>query len=183
MPFEEARRASIKAKECSFYVEALEESRRFREAYGLRKGVIKAEEMPWENSPQGLIKWIVNEKMDTRECCLDIYMQVLPPGGRSGKHAHMAEEVLFILEGRGYDLHWDPLFEVKDRFSWSWAEVPKRFDWEEWDFVYIPPYTAHQHFNADPERPARFLSATNRIVKVIGLGWIEQLENAPDYKP
>lgn len=180
MPYQEAKRAYLRMKECNFYAEALEESRQFRQEYNLRKGVIKAEEMPWENSPQGLIKHIINEKMGTRECCLDIYMQLLPPGGCSGIHQHMWEEVLFILEGRGYDLHWDPKFKLEDRYIWSWEEKPKRFEWEEGDFVYIPPYTRHQHFNADPERPARFLCVSNRIVKAIGFNWIEQVENAPD---
>jgi hypothetical protein len=36
--------------------------------------------MPFERSPDGLIKHIVNEKLDMKECCLDIYMQFLPPG-------------------------------------------------------------------------------------------------------
>ncbi len=32
-------------------------------------------------------------------------------------------------------------------------------------------------------KPARFISATNRIVKAMGFDWIDQAENAPDYKP
>src|SRR5262249_48320137 len=35
------------------------------------------------------------------------YMQIIPPGSRSGKHRHLAEECLYVLEGRGYDLHQD----------------------------------------------------------------------------
>ena len=183
MPYEEAKRASKGNAQASHYKEALRESAQFREDYKKRKGVIKAEEMPWENTPQGRIKHVVNEKMNTRETALDMYIQFLPPGGRSGKHRHMAEEVLYVLEGKGYDQHWDFKFDCVDKYSWEWEKKPKKFEWEEGDYVYIPPYTTHQHFNADPAKPARFITATNRLVKALGFNWIEQVENAPDYKP
>ncbi|HWD22158.1 MAG TPA: hypothetical protein VG591_03410, partial [Burkholderiales bacterium] len=51
------------------------------------------------------------------------------------------------------------------------------------DVIYIPPNTIHQHFNADPERPVRLISATNRIYKACGLNDLEQLEDAPEYAP
>ena len=35
--------------------------------------------MPLERSPQGLIKHIINERMNTKECCMDMYQQFLPP--------------------------------------------------------------------------------------------------------
>ena len=108
--------------------------------------------MPFERSPDGLIKHIINEKMDTKECCLDIYMQFLPPGKASGKHRHLSEEVFYVVEGRGYDLHWDVRFDCKDVMEFEWDEEPKRFDWEQGDFVYIPPYCIHKHFNADAEQ-------------------------------
>jgi quercetin dioxygenase-like cupin family protein len=183
MSYEEAERALIGSEECNYYAEDLKKSEQFRAGYKKRKGVVRAEEMPWENSPQGRIKHMVSERMNTRECCIDEYQQLLPPGGRSGKHRHMAEEILFVLEGKGYDLHWDMRFDCQDEYSWSWAEEPRRFDWEEADIVYIPPFTTHQHFNADAEKPARFISASNRVVKAMGFDWLDQVETAPDYKP
>ncbi len=179
MPYEEAKRAKKANAKASFYAQALKESAQFRKDYKKRKGVITAEEMPWEDTPQGRIKHVINEKMNTRECAVDMYIQAIPPGGRSGKHRHMAEEVFFVLEGRGYDLHWDPMFDCKDQYSWDWQKEPKRFEWEEGDIVYIPPYTTHQHFNTDGSNEARFITATNRLVKALGFGWIEQVENAP----
>ncbi len=183
MPYEEADRALLGNKECKHYAEDLKKSVQFRAEYKKRKGVVRAEEMPWEDSPQGRIKHMVNDRMNTRECCIDEYQQLLPPGGHSGKHRHMAEEIVYVLEGKGYDLHWDMLFDCEDEYSWSWAEEPRRYDWEEADIVYIPPFTMHQHFNVDATKPARFISATNRIVKAMGFDWIDQVENAPDYKP
>ncbi len=183
MPYEEAEKFKEGNAQASYYKEALRESAQFREDYKKRKGIIKAEEMPWENTPQGRIKHVINEKMNTRECALDIYIQLLPSGERSGKHRHMTEEIFYVLEGQGYDLHWDLKFDCADEYSWDWEKKPKRFEWEEGDYVYIPPYTTHQHFNADPDKPARFITATTRLVKALGFDWLEQVENAPDYKP
>jgi len=181
MPYEEAKKAQQGSSQAHYYQDALEESQAFREEYKKRKGVIKAEEMPWEDAPQGRIKHVINEKMHTTECALDMYQQFLAPGAASGKHRHLSEEVFFVLEGKGYDLHWDPIFGCADAYTWDWEKDPKRFDWEEGDFVYIPPLTTHQHFNSDPEKPARFITATNRIIKALGFDWQDQVEPAPDY--
>jgi hypothetical protein len=59
----------------------------------------------------------------------------------------------------------------------------KRFEWEAGDVIYVPPNTIHQHFNADPHRPARLISAINRIYKQCGLNDLEQIEDAPEYDP
>ena len=72
-----------------------------------------------ENSPQGILKHMIHEKLNTVENCVDIYMQFLPPGMASGKHRHLAEEVFFVAEGEGYDLHWDVNFSVDIKFSWD----------------------------------------------------------------
>lgn len=179
---EEAKRAHLSKLKSKHYHEALEESRAFRERDANRKVIVKAEEMTMELCPQGILKHMVNEKMNTREYCLDIYQQFLAPGGHSGKHRHLSEEVLYILEGKGYDLHWDVRFDCEDMYIWDWETEPRKFEWEEGDFVYIPPYCTHKHFNADPDRPARFVSITSRIIKAMGFDWLEQLENAPEYE-
>jgi uncharacterized RmlC-like cupin family protein len=57
----------------------------------------------------------------------------------------------------------------------------KRYEWEAGDIIYIPPNTVHQHFNADPERPVRLISAINRVYQFCGLNDLEQLEDAPEY--
>ena len=139
--------------------------------------------MPWENSPHGLLKHLVNDKMNTRVETVDAYMQIIPPGSRSGKHRQLAEEALYVLEGHGYDIHVDCDLEITDTYHWMPQDEEKRFEWEAGDMVYIPPNTISQHFNADPERPARLVSATNRIYKQSGLNDLEQIENAPEYDP
>lgn len=147
-----------------------------------RKKIIKPSDMPWELARQGVLKHLINEQMNTRMETVDAYMQIIPPGSRSGKHRHLAEECLYVLEGRGYDLHQDCDVEIDDDFHWTPQAEVKRFDWEAGDVIYIPPNTIHQHFNADSHRPARLISSTNRIFKHCGLNDLEQLEDAPEYR-
>ena len=148
-----------------------------------RKKVIRPADMPWEMARQGLLKHLINEQMNTRMETVDAYMQIIPPGSRSGKHRHLAEECLYVLEGKGYDLHQDCDVEITDDYHWTPQDEIKRFDWEAGDVIYVPPNTIHQHFNGDAEWPARLISSTNRIFKYCGLNDLEQIENAPEYDP
>jgi len=169
-------------KKVNFYNDNLKEVKKEQVEKEKLLTVVKAEECPWENSKQGKIKHLIHEKMGTRLKSTEAYMQILPPAGKSGKHRHMAEEIIYILEGKGYDLHWDTEVELKDKYHWKILGTPKKFEWEEGDVVYIPVNTVHQHFNADPDKIARFISAVNPIYKFLGYNDLEQLEDAPEYK-
>jgi quercetin dioxygenase-like cupin family protein len=148
-----------------------------------RRKIVHPDEMPWEMSRQGLLKHLLNAAMNTRMETVDAYMQIIPPGSRSGKHRHLAEECLYVVEGRGYDLHQDCDVEITDTYHWKPQAEIKRFEWEAGDVIYIPPCTIHQHFNADPAHPARLISCINRIYKNSGLNDLEQIEDAPEYDP
>jgi quercetin dioxygenase-like cupin family protein len=148
-----------------------------------RKKVVHPNEMPWEMSRQGLLKHLLNEQMNTRMESVNAYMQIIPPGSRSGKHRHLAEECVYVLEGRGHDLHQDCDVEITDTYHWKAQDEVKRYEWEAGDVIYIPPNTIHQHFNADPDRPVRLISAINRIYEKFGLNDLEQIEDAPEYRP
>ena len=147
-----------------------------------RKKLVHPEDMPWEMSRQGLLKHLLNEGMNTRMETVDAYMQIIPPGSHSGKHRHLAEECLYVLEGHGYDIHQDCDVEITDTYKWTPQKETKRYEWEAGDVIYIPPNTIHQHFNANPDRPVRMISAINRIFKFSGLNDLEQDEDAPEFK-
>jgi len=89
------------------------------------------------------------------------HLQELPPGGRSGKHRHLGDEAHFIIEGSGYE-------EIDGQ----------RWDWEANDAVAIPNLSTHQSFNADPERPAKFLVYKSRTFEYGSFAGIEHLEDA-----
>ena len=165
------------------YQRLLDDARDAPSRNARRKKVVKPADMPWEMSRQGLLKHLMNEQMNTRIETVDAYMQIIPPGSRSGKHRHLAEECVYVLEGKGYDIHQDCDVEITDVFEWTPQKETKRFEWEAGDYIYIPPNTIHQHFNADPARPVRLISSTARIFKQMGLNTLDQFEDAPEYDP
>lgn len=167
----------------NFYQDLLEDAVQKPARDAERKKIVKPKDMPWEMSRQGLLKHILNDQMNTRMETVDAYMMVIPPGSRSGKHRHLAEECLYVLEGNGYDLHQDCEVEITDTYHWKPQDTVKRFEWQDGDVIYIPPNTIHQHFNASPDKPTRLISAINRIYKHCGLNDLEQMEDAPEYAP
>jgi quercetin dioxygenase-like cupin family protein len=170
--------AHVGTRTANFRTEDIANSAEYRKAYEFAASVVLPEDQPFEHSPDGLIKHLVHEKMNTREHCVDAYMQFLAPGGRTGKHRHMWEEVIFVAEGSGYDLHWDVKFDCLDKYEWDWETEPKKSEWQRGDFIYIPPFSIHQHFNTGTSE-ARLIVISNRIVKAMGFNWLDQVEKAP----
>ncbi|MEV6093895.1 cupin domain-containing protein [Streptomyces cellulosae] len=183
MAWDEAGAWIAGAEGAPLYQKLLDDATAAPERNAGRRKILHPEDMPWEMSRQGLLKHLLNDDMNTRMETVDAYMQIIPPGSRSGRHRHLAEECLYVVEGRGYDLHQDYDVEITDTYHWKPQDEVQRFEWEAGDVIYVPPNTIHQHFNADPERPARLISAINRIFKHSGLNDLEQLEDAPEYDP
>lgn len=177
----ERQRAKQGAPEVSFYREALEASQQFRRAYRDRMNVVKSDQMPMERSADGLIKHVINERMDTKECCVDIYMQFISPGHATGTSRHLSEEIAFVVEGAGYDHHYDVHFECREAFEWTWDTTPKTYEWGPGDFIYVPPYVAHKRFNSS-DVEARVIVCNSRVMKAIGLDWFDQLEPAEGFE-
>ena len=165
-----------------FYAQALEASKQFRAEYKDRTKVVKAKDMPMERTADGLIKHIINEGMNTTECCLDIYMQFIEAGKATGTSRHLTEEVAFVIEGEGHDLHWDVQFHCDDEFIWQWDSEPQKYEWGPGDFIYIPPYCAHQRFNSGSTDEARVVVMNSRMMKAIGFDWFDQLEPAAGFE-
>ncbi|ATW27596.1 cupin domain-containing protein [Candidatus Formimonas warabiya] len=167
----------------TYYEDNLKSARGVSKTREKLMAVIHPEDMPWEECCQGKIKHMTNDQMDVIAKTVNTYIQEIPAGSKSGKHRHMAEEVVIVLEGRGYDLHWDVDMELTHRYEWVADKEPKRFDWEAGDIVVIPVNTVHQHFNADPDHPARIISAVNTVYKLLDYDDLEQIEPAPEYSP
>ena len=177
----ERQRAKQAGPEVSFYKDALRASQDFRKEYEQRLNVVKANQMPMERSADGLIKHIINERMDTKECCIDIYMQFIAAGGATGTSRHLTEEIAFVIEGGGYDHHYDVQFECNVEFEWTWDTTPKKYEWGPGDFIYVPPYVAHKRFNTS-DVEARVIVCNSRVMKAIGLDWFDQLEPAEGFE-
>ena len=176
------RRRARSGVSADFYAQALEASKAFRKEYRKRTRVVKSQAMPMERTADGLIKHIVNEGMNTAECCIDVYMQFIPANGATGTSRHLSEEVAFVIEGRGYDLHYDVSFKCEDEFIWEWDTTPRKFEWGPGDYIYIPPYCAHKRFNVETENEARVVVINNRMLKPMGFHWFDQLEPAEGFE-
>jgi gentisate 1,2-dioxygenase len=99
--------------------------------------VIKGKDVKLRLGPQYFNANILSPTNGTSQVLFAHYV-VLAPGGRSQKHGHMNEAMFYILDGKGYDIH-DGV----------------RHDWEAGDIVVVNNACVHQHFNADPNKPAR----------------------------
>jgi gentisate 1,2-dioxygenase len=124
--------------------------------------VVKGKDMPWEDTRMGRMKFLVHPKIPTGLITYEAWLQEIPPGGATGKHRHMGEELHLILEGKGHDTH--------NGVDWEWGEG---------DIVAIPHNTVHQHFNDDPYKPALSYHVQSRLFDFMGHGGIEHLEDAP----
>jgi quercetin dioxygenase-like cupin family protein len=147
----------------------------------LRK-VLKSNDTPWQITPHGHVRVLAGASLPMRVKAIDVHLQSIPGGSRSGRQWQMADELFYVLEGSGYDLHWEVEVEIDDRYYARIAKEPTRWEWQAGDMVYIPHNTVHQHFNADPSRAAKLIAASNRLHKLIGYSRVEQLENAPEYE-
>ena len=122
--------------------------------------VIRGGERAWEDTRQGKLKFYVSYWDNVAARAFDVMAQEIEPGGNSGKHRHIFEEMLFVVQGRGYDIHEET-----------------RYPWEAGDLICLPPMTAHQHFN-DGKEPVRLISVWPRQLAHEFLGGIEQIADA-----
>ena len=147
-----------------------------------RKKVVKPADTRWETTRDGRVRIITSpQRTDVRVFSVDLYQQEIPGGSRSAKHWHMADEVLYVISGRGYSRHWDVEAEIGERYMARVAKEPTRWEFQTGDLLYVPHNTVHQHFNADPATPLVVLSAQNRLFKLLGYDAVVYLEDAPEY--
>lgn len=146
-----------------------------------RSKVVKAGDGEWKTTRDGKVRELTGgARPDVRAFSVDFYQQEIAPGDRSARHWHMCDEVLYVLSGSGYSLHWEVEAEIADRYYARIACTPSRHAFSAGDLVYVPQNTVHQHFNADTEEPLLLMSAQNRLIKQLGYDRVAYLEDVPD---
>lgn len=116
----------------------LAEQRRLRLA---APRVIKAKALPWGSGPSHWNKNVLtpdSEPFLTQT--IHVHIEAEAPGGVSHVHGHQNEAVIYVLEGRGHDVH-----------------DGTRHDWEAGDLLVVHNDSVHEHHNDDPQRPSRIL--------------------------
>jgi quercetin dioxygenase-like cupin family protein len=101
--------------------------------------VIKGRATPFHSGPQQYSKQYLEPKEGLGQT-LHIHLEEYSPGGKSQKHGHVNEAVFYILDGEGAEIH-DGI----------------RYEWEAGDAAIVHNNCVHQHFNRNPNRPARAL--------------------------
>jgi quercetin dioxygenase-like cupin family protein len=101
--------------------------------------VIKGKDLMFNDGPQSFSKHFI-EPEDGLAQTLHVHLEEYGPGGRTQKHGHVNEAAFYILDGKGYEVH-DGV----------------RYDWTAGDVAIVHMNCVHQHFNADPVKPARAL--------------------------
>lgn len=201
-PYDEAATALVfKAKSLWMYLGLLQQGRpspvadleRFGErvewgqiwtpGVGARKKVVSQADTEWVDTALGRVRVLTSpEREDVRTFSVDAFELDIPPGGRSGRRWQMADEVLYVLDGSGYSLHWEVQAEIAEKYHARIALNPTRHEITRGDTLYVPHNTVAQHFAADGT-PLRLLSGQNRAFKLLGYHQQVVLEDAPDSLP
>lgn len=130
--------------------------------------VVRGRDLPWEHNRQGTMRWYLHpDKRNVAIRSLLVYLQEIPPAGKSGRQQCPGGLVHYILDGRG-------AVEVNG----------VRYEWEAGDCVALPIKSSgveYQFFNFDAQNPARYLAATPNFLDALGVDLgssFEQLEDA-----
>ena len=126
--------------------------------------VVHTKDIEWEAGPGGHRRRAFISEPDILGSMVQTmaaFLSEMPPGGRSGKHRHFNEAMIFVLRGHGHTV-------IGDRGN------EKRYEWGEGDLVSVPVNEWHQHFNDDPKNPALHLGITNLpLLRAMGLNSLE----------
>jgi quercetin dioxygenase-like cupin family protein len=122
--------------------------------------VLRGVDREWEDTRGGRLKYYATAWSGIAGQDLDLAVYEIPAGGRTAKHRHIAEELLLVLEGSGYEDH-----------------DGSTHHFEAGDLICIPPMTAHQHVN-DGATPVRLVSVWSHHPTHEFLGGVEHIEDA-----
>lgn len=149
---------------------ALRDRQRANRKNGLM--VIKGSKLPQETNRQGLMRWYLHPSIEDTVLSTHMFFeQEIPPGSRSGRLKFQGEQVIYILEGKGYTLI--------DGVKHHWAAG---------DVLNLPLRKQGiivQHVNEDPDKPAKFVAAEPNLFHCTGVdrgSGFEQIEDAPEYR-
>ena len=163
---------TAKLGKVNFWDELIAMRDRQRELRKTAVQVVRSEELPQETNEMGLMRWYLHPSItDTVLSSLVFFEQEIPPGSRSGRLKFQGEQVMYIIEGRGYTL----IDGVKH-------------SWKAGDVVNLPlrkKGIVIQHFNEDPDQPAKFVAAEPNLFACTSVdrgSGFEQIEDAPEYR-
>jgi quercetin dioxygenase-like cupin family protein len=146
-----------------------------------RVKVVKSTDGLWETTRDGRVRVLCSKDTpEVRVFSVDVYEQEIPPGSRSAKHWHMADEVAYVISGSGESVQWEVEAEIAERYYARIAKEPTTHALVADDTVYVPQNHVHQYVNTGTE-PLRILVVQNRLIKFLGYDKVDYLEEAPEF--
>jgi uncharacterized cupin superfamily protein len=129
--------------------------------------VIRGREIPWHQNRQGRVRYYLMPpfKEDTALQAMAVFEQIVYR--HSGMHRHQGGLAIYVLDGEGYTI-----------------VDGTRYDWTKGDLVLLPVKpggVAHQHFNRDSNRPARWLALIPMAFQEYLGSELVQIEESPDW--
>jgi gentisate 1,2-dioxygenase len=104
------------------------------------------DEIPLRPNAKGTrSKFLVDPSIGSETSGLTMVMTQYGPGLWQAKHRHPGEALLYVVEGRGHSYFGE---EYDGGRECTWATG---------DLLIVDHFLWHQHFNDDPDRPARLL--------------------------
>ena len=128
--------------------------------------VFKGKELPWEQGRQARVKWYLHPMRKEASAPGWLFF-VQDIKSHSGLHRHQGGLAIYVVEGKG----WTTVNGV-------------RHDWEEGDLILLPvmPHGVdHQHFNANPGTPCKWLAIIYDPFALAMSSELEQKETSPDW--
>lgn len=104
------------------------------------------EDIPLRPNPKGTrSKFLVDPSIGSMTSGLTMVMVQLGPGLFQARHRHPGEAYLYVVEGHGHSYFGEDATGGEER------------SWERGDLLVVDHFIWHQHFNDDPQRPARLV--------------------------
>ena len=154
------------AKQAPFYEWVYAQWNLWKERADKGQVVVRGKELPWEQSRQAILKWYVHPMR--QELAVSGWLFFLQDiRTHSGRHRHQGGLAIYVVEGKG------------------WTSVDGvRHDWEEGDLILLPikPHgVEHQHFNAEPGKPCKWLAIIYTPMVEAMSSELEQKTVSPDW--
>lgn len=138
----------------------------FRRLYAQPR-VFKSKKIRSIGGPVNFNKFVISPQITSIPIvtqAIETHILTVAPGGKSQKHGHMNSAVVYVLEGRGYDIH-----------------DGERLDWQAGDAYIVKDGCVHQHFNSQPNYPVRALIMKSKPLFIFfNLIFQKTVEQPPD---
>jgi hypothetical protein len=168
-PDEKTQRRNERIAKRNLFKELMELRDKQRDEQKDAVWLVKGNSLPVESNELGQMRWYLHPLLeDTAIHSLMLWVQEIPPGGRTGKVQFQGGQVIYVWAGRGHT--------VLDGV---------RHPWEAGDAINLPLRTEGitvQHFNEDPNEPARLICSEANFAHSLGVdrgAGFEVLERAP----